>query len=81
MPIPVYIAQTNCITPLGFDVDSNVDRILNKVSGIALHQNLTKSKRAFHAAVVDKQKLNLAFPDAKTQLTKLEKCCCSLCNL
>lgn len=73
MPIPVYIAQTNCITPLGFDVDSNVDRILNKVSGIALHQNLTKSKRAFHAAVVDKQKIDLAFPDAKTQLTKLEK--------
>lgn len=73
MPIPVYIAQTNCITPLGFDVDSNVDRILNKVSGIALHQNLTKSKRAFHAAVVDKQKIDLAFPDAKTQFTKLEK--------
>lgn len=73
MPKPVYIAQTNCITPLGFDVDSNVDRILNKVSGIALHQNLTKSKTAFHASVVDKQKIDLAFPDAEMQFTKLEK--------
>jgi 3-oxoacyl-[acyl-carrier-protein] synthase-1 len=73
MPKPVYIAQTNCITPLGFDVDSNIELILNKVSGIALHQNLTKSKTAFHAAVVDNQKVDLAFQDTVTHFTKLEK--------
>ncbi len=73
MPKPVYIAQTNCITPLGFDVDSNVEQILDKVSGIALHQNLTKSGTAFHAAIVDEQKLDQAFQSAGTHFTKLEK--------
>jgi 3-oxoacyl-[acyl-carrier-protein] synthase I len=73
MPKPVYIAQTNCITPLGFDVDSNVEQILAKVSGIALHQKLTKSGTAFHAAIVDEQKLDLALQTSGAHFTKLEK--------
>lgn len=73
MSKPVYIAQTNCITPLGFDVDSNVEQIQAKVSGIALHQNLTKSGVAFHAAVVDEHKLDQAFQNIQTHFTKLEK--------
>ena len=35
----VYITKTNCITPLGFDVASNIQNISAGVSGIQLHQN------------------------------------------
>ncbi len=73
MSKPVYIAQTNCITPLGFDVDGNIEQILAKVSGIALHQNLTKSGIPFYAAVVDEHRLNQAFQDTRMHFTKLEK--------
>ena len=57
----VYISETNCITPLGFDVDSNVEHITNGISGIALHENLTKMGTPFHASVVDNGKLDTAF--------------------
>jgi len=75
MPREVYISQTNCITPLGFDVPSNIANILGEVSGIALHQNLTKTDTAFHAACIDNQKIEKAFAqisDSKAY-TRLEK--------
>jgi 3-oxoacyl-[acyl-carrier-protein] synthase-1 len=72
MPREVYIAQTNCITPLGFDVESNVRNILSNVSGIGLHQKLTKSETAFHAAVIDGQTLDDKFKSVG-DFTKLEK--------
>ena len=34
----VFIKQTNCITPLGFDVASNWNAIQNLQTGISLHE-------------------------------------------
>src|SRR5690554_62784 len=35
----VYISQTNCITPLGFDVASNFEAVLAGKSAIKLSEN------------------------------------------
>ena len=72
---PVYISQTNCITPLGFDVENNIAHISKSISGIALHQNLTKMETSFHASIIDAEKLDAAFSkiSASQQFTKLEK--------
>lgn len=70
----VYIAHTNCITPLGFDVDSNVQAIANGVSGISLQENSSLMSAPFYAGVIDNDKLNTVFAglsDAKH--TRLEK--------
>lgn len=34
----IYITDYNCITPLGFDVESNWKALLEGKSGVALHQ-------------------------------------------
>ena len=57
----VYIAHTNCITPLGFDVDSNVKAIAKGVSGISLQENSSLMAAPFYAGVIDNDKLNTAF--------------------
>ena len=71
----VYISETNCITPIGFDVDSNVKNILNGVSAIQKHDNKSLLDFPFFSAIVDENKLNQAFakitPEAN--YTKLEK--------
>lgn len=35
----VYISATNCITPLGFDLSSNIDAVLNGLSGVKFNDN------------------------------------------
>ncbi|HMK06488.1 MAG TPA: hypothetical protein VK476_03095, partial [Flavobacterium sp.] len=56
----VYITETNCITPIGFDVRTNIENIVNGVSGIS-HQNSKLMKAPFYAGVIDDEKLNTAF--------------------
>lgn len=58
---------------MGFDVQSNIENILSNVSGIALHENLTKSGGAFYAAIVDEQNLDHFFKSEADSYTKLEK--------
>jgi 3-oxoacyl-[acyl-carrier-protein] synthase-1 len=71
----VYITKTNCITPLGFDLTTNIKNIVGSVSGIQLHQNTELMKMPFYASIVNNEKLNSAF--AKISLTdnytRLEK--------
>jgi len=71
----VYITETNCITPIGFDVSENIKNILGGVSGIQIHQNLELMKAPFYASIVNNEDLNSAF--AKISLsenyTRLEK--------
>jgi len=71
----VYIAGTNCITPLGFDVESNVLNILNGNSGIRLYTNTKLLATPFHAGIVDDDKLEAAFTQAGSSraYTRLEK--------
>jgi 3-oxoacyl-[acyl-carrier-protein] synthase I len=75
MPKKVYISHTNCITPLGFDVDANVYSILNGVSGVQKQQNELLMKESFFASIINENVLNEAFAKIANVNTfsKLEK--------
>ena len=57
----VYISETNCITPLGFDVASNISNILSGVSGIQLQVDQSLLKDPFYGAVINNDQLTDAF--------------------
>lgn len=71
----VFISGTNCITPIGFDVAENIKNIEAGVSGIEYHDDLSLMKIPFYAAVIDDEKLNMAFADITKvgNYTRLEK--------
>lgn len=71
----VYITETNCITPLGFDVQSNVEAILRGDSGIQLHEDITLMPNPFYASIIDDEKINSAFAkiSTETKYSRLEK--------
>jgi len=71
----VFITETNCITPIGFDVAANVKNINASVSGIQLHQNLSLMKAPFFASIINDMDLNMAFAKISPadNYTKLEK--------
>jgi 3-oxoacyl-[acyl-carrier-protein] synthase-1 len=71
----VYITQTNCITPLGFDVQSNIEAIVRGDSGIQLHEDISLMPNAFYASIINNEKINNAFIkiSADTKYTRLEK--------
>lgn len=71
----VFITETNCITPIGFDVAANVKNIGNGVSGIQLHQNQLLMKAPFYASIIDSEQLDKAFAKITPaeNYTKLEK--------
>jgi len=71
----VYIGATNCITPLGFDVATNVENIINGNSGIRLQTNPDLMAIPFYASIIEDTALNLAFAKicAKGDYTRLEK--------
>jgi len=52
-----YITDYQCITPLGFDVASNWNALLEGKSGVRLHQ-IIESQPAFYASMIDTEKLN-----------------------
>lgn len=70
----VYITDTNCVTPLGFDVASNWDALLKGQSGIGFYEKLGMLE-SFYAAVIDSEKLNTVFAGISKEdhFTKLEK--------
>ena len=71
----VYITDTNCITPLGFDVDSNIEAILRGESGIQLHGDISLMPNSFYASIISTEKINSAFEkiSADIKYTRLEK--------
>ncbi len=71
----VYINETNCITPLGFDVQSNVEAILRGDSGIQLHQDVSLMPNPFYASIISDEKINSAFEKISTEkkYSRLEK--------
>lgn len=71
----IYITQTNCITPLGFDVESNVEAILRGDSGIQLHNDISLMPIPFYGSVINNEKLNSAFAkiSTETKYSRLEK--------
>lgn len=70
----IYITDYNCVTPLGFDVSSNWNALLEGKSGVALHK-ITESQAAFYASMIDTEKLDEAFGSRFTEIhfTRLEK--------
>ncbi len=71
----IYITETNCITPLGFDVESNIEAILRGDTGIQQQYNVSLMPNPFYAAIISEEKLNSAFEkiSSETKYTRLEK--------
>lgn len=71
----IYITETNCITPLGFDVESNVEAILRGESGIQLHGDVSLMPNSFYASIISTEKINSAFEKISTdkKYFRLEK--------
>jgi 3-oxoacyl-[acyl-carrier-protein] synthase-1 len=71
----IYITETNCITPLGFDVESNVEAILRGDSGIQLHNDISLMPNSFYASIISDEKINSAFSKISTEIqySRLEK--------
>lgn len=70
-----YITETNCITPIGFDVASNIENIGKEVSGIKLHDKPKLLNVSFYASIIDDVNLDLAFAKVTTanNFSRLEK--------
>ncbi|WP_160138056.1 beta-ketoacyl synthase N-terminal-like domain-containing protein [Chryseobacterium sp. c4a] len=73
----IYITDYNCITPLGFNVDSNWNALLAGKSGVALHK-IIESQDAFYASGINSETLNGEFDNVFVQnthqeFTRLEK--------
>ncbi|WP_264535742.1 beta-ketoacyl synthase N-terminal-like domain-containing protein [Flavobacterium sp. N1736] len=71
----IYITETNCITPLGFDVESNTEAIIRGESGIQLHGDISLMPNSFYAAIISTEKINSAFEKISADATysRLEK--------
>jgi 3-oxoacyl-[acyl-carrier-protein] synthase-1 len=71
----IYITETNCITPLGFDVQSNIDAIVRGDSGIQLHQDASLMPIPFYGSVINNEKIESAFEkiSTETKYSRLEK--------
>ena len=71
----VYITETNCITPIGFDVATNIKNIGNEVSGIQLHDKHNLFHVPFYASIIDDADLDLAFAKVTSvkNYSRLEK--------
>lgn len=71
----VYITETNCITPIGFDVATNIKNIIGSVSGIQLHQNTDLMKMPFYASIINDEAINSVFTKITSaeNYTRLEK--------
>ncbi|KIC62329.1 beta-ketoacyl synthase N-terminal-like domain-containing protein [Chryseobacterium taiwanense] len=75
----IYITDYNCVTPLGFDVSSNWNALLEGKSGVALHK-IIENQEPFYASMIDSEKLenefNRFFDGAQNDnstFTRLEK--------
>lgn len=70
-----YIAQTNCITPLGFDVDTNIAAISSGKTGISRVNDDKLMPQSFYGAVIDDKALDKAFVKISSgqNYTRLEK--------
>jgi len=71
----VYISNTNCITPIGLDVATNIANIENGISAIQKHNDKALMNIPFYGAVVNNDDLEMAFSkiSSDSQFTKLEK--------
>lgn len=71
---PIYITDANCVTPLGFDIETNWRALVNGQSGIQFHENFG-NLTSVYTSTIDSEKLNESFLKVsnESQFTKLEK--------
>lgn len=71
----VYITVVNCVTPLGFDVQSNVVAMLEGRSGIQYHEHSELLEGSFYSAIINDDTLTAAFElvEKSAGYTRLEK--------
>ncbi len=71
----VFINTTNCITPLGLDVETNIRNISKGISGIRLHKNLVYAEQPFYASIIENSLIEEAFSSVSSseEYTRLEK--------
>lgn len=70
----IYIADANCVSPLGFDVETNWNALIKGKSGIQFLENYGNLS-SIYASIIDDEKLNKCFQKITTEntFTKLEK--------
>ncbi len=73
----IYITDYNCVTPLGFDVSSNWNALLEGKSGVSLHK-IIENQEPFYASMIEDEKLNEKFDkvfeaQSPQHFTRLEK--------
>ncbi|ROH98598.1 beta-ketoacyl synthase [Chryseobacterium sp. G0240] len=70
----IYITDYNCVTPLGFNVNTNWNALLDGKSGVTLHQ-IIDHQESFYASMIDSEKLEEEFNKNFDQhsFTRLEK--------
>ncbi|WP_284463293.1 beta-ketoacyl synthase N-terminal-like domain-containing protein [Chryseobacterium sp.] len=70
----IYITDYNCVTPLGFSIDSNWEALLVGKSGVALHK-VIENQDAFYASMINNEELNKEFSKNfdNQEFTRLEK--------
>ncbi|GEN73071.1 beta-ketoacyl synthase N-terminal-like domain-containing protein [Chryseobacterium lathyri] len=70
----IYITDYNCITPIGFDVSSNWNHLVEGKPGVALHK-VIENQEAFYASIINTEKLEEEFKSNfdSPDFTRLEK--------
>ena len=70
----IYITDANCVTPLGFDVETNWKALVKGESGIQFQEQYGNLS-SIHASIIDLDKLNESFLKVTNDstFTKLEK--------
>lgn len=70
----IFITDYNCVTPLGFDVSSNWNALLEGKSGVALHK-IIENQEPFYASMIDSERLENEFQKNfdNEDFTRLEK--------
>lgn len=70
----IYITDYNCITPLGFDVSSNWNALVEGKSGVSLHK-IIENQEPFYASMIDAEELEKEFKKffVDENFTRLEK--------
>lgn len=70
----IYISYTNCVSPLGFDTESNVLAVAEGKTGISQCTDSNLLPEPFYAGVIDTSALDAAFaPISGDNYTRLEK--------
>lgn len=70
----IYITDYNCVTPLGFNIDSNWEALLAGKSGVALH-TVIENQDAFYSSMINTEELIEEFSKNfdSQEFTRLEK--------